>query len=353
MMDLALDESQTLLVRSFSDFFTKECPPSLVRETEPEGFSRELWQRFAEMGAPGMGLPEDMDGLDCGLLELCLVSAAAGKVLAPLLFAEVAAAGRLLARYSQHAQLVRRLARGEALLSLALPTARVGVSQDILVPGGGVADAVLALEDDILCLYGDADLRRSPTPPNLGSGCPAFWRMGSESAAEPIILAQGVEAKQAFATAWAEWKLLTAAALQGLAQKALAIAVEYASTREQFGVPIGGFQAVSHPLSDCAMAVEGAELLVWEAAWSADQNPGRFQELCAMALIFAAQTAQETTSTSLHTHGGYGFTEEYDIQLYYRRACAWVLQGGGVSEELLSLARLRSNIVANSAAGER
>jgi alkylation response protein AidB-like acyl-CoA dehydrogenase len=136
----------------------------------------------------------------------------------------------------------------------------------------------------------------------------------------------------------AEWKLLTAFSLVGLAQRSLEIGAEYARERIQFGVPIGGFQAIAHPLADCATRVDGAELLAWEGAWALAAEPERFEALAAMAFVWASQTAQRTAGVSLHTHGGYGFSLEYDIQLYYRRACAGSLVAGGAREELVSVA---------------
>ncbi len=106
-------------------------------------------------------------------------------------------------------------------------------------------------------------------------------------------------------------------------------------------MPIGRFQAVAHPLADCATRVEGRELLAWEAAWAESGETERFEELCSMAFVFAAQTAEQTTAVSLHTHGGYGVSLEYDIQLFYRRARAWSLVGGGARNELLKLADIR------------
>jgi alkylation response protein AidB-like acyl-CoA dehydrogenase len=138
----------------------------------------------------------------------------------------------------------------------------------------------------------------------------------------------------------AEWKLLTAFCQLGVAQQALEIGAAYARDRIQFGIPIGGFQAIAHPLADCATRVDGAELLAWEAAWAATEDRERFEALASMAFVWASQTAQRTTGVSLHTHGGYGFSLEYDIQLYYRRACSMALIAGGPREELPRVAQL-------------
>ena len=117
--------------------------------------------------------------------------------------------------------------------------------------------------------------------------------------------------------------MLTAAALVGLGLGALAIAVAYVSEREQFGVPIGSFQSLQHGLADVGVALDGAQLLARKAAWAFDQELRAAAELAAMAFLFAAEQAQRATERALHYHGGYGFMEEYDIQLFYRRAKGW------------------------------
>jgi hypothetical protein len=120
-----------------------------------------------------------------------------------------------------------------------------------------------------------------------------------------------------------DWLRLTAATLVGLAARALEIGVAYVKERHAFGVPIGSFQAVAHPLADAAAAVDGARLLAYEATWAADDAPERARELAALAFGFAGETARDVTARSLHFHGGYGFMMEYDVQLYWRRARAW------------------------------
>ena len=89
-----------------------------------------------------------------------------------------------------------------------------------------------------------------------------------------------------------------------------------------------------------------------EAAWADTEDPDRFEALAAMAFVWASQTAMRTTDVSLHTHGGYGFSEEYDIQLYYRRACAVPSAAGGAREELQRVAELCYEPGADARKGE-
>jgi alkylation response protein AidB-like acyl-CoA dehydrogenase len=98
-------------------------------------------------------------------------------------------------------------------------------------------------------------------------------------------------------------------------------------------VPVGTFQAVQHGLADVATKTEGAQMLARKAAWAADRGEDRWRLLAAMACANAADVAQQAAAVSLHYHGGYGFTLEYDIQLYLRRAKGWTLALGDIDEQ--------------------
>lgn len=338
-MNLALDESQQILEQTFVDLLARECPTTHVRTCESTGHSAALWSRYVELGAAAMGLPEAVGGLGMGLVELGLVARAGGRALAPVPFVEHAVATRLLAAVAPEDPLLARGVEGDAILSLVLPRpeavsgTRAGAGEPVLVAAGAVAQAVLVLEGDSLVAY-EAEAGASPRRVGeVGSGAAAFWTVGEASPCRRRVIARGEVARAAHAVAVAEWKLSTAFALVGLAQSALAIGAQYAKERIQFGVAIGSFQAIAHPLADCATRVDGADLLALEAAWARTEEPARFEALASMAFVWAAQTAQKTSGVSLHTHGGYGFSLEYDIQLYYRRALAWTLAAGGAREE--------------------
>lgn len=356
-MDLKLDESQEILRSTFLEMLEHECPITLVRACEETGYSETLWSRYQELGAHLMGLPESVGGLEMNLLELGLVAQTSGRALAPVPFLETAASGRLLARLGHtpggDAESARRaasaVAEGTSLISLVLPRpfAVLGTQShadaadcERLIPFGAIAESVLFHDGQKLYLIGGAEDRRSARLIDSGSGAIARWELSERDKADSVVLADDVAAAQAIARASAEWKLLAAFWLVGLAQRALEIGSEYARERIQFGVPIGGFQGIAHPLADAATRLDGAELLAWEAAWADEADPGRFEALASMAFAWAGQTALRTTDVSLHTHGGYGFSSEYDIQLFYRRAGALASIAGGAREELQSVASL-------------
>jgi alkylation response protein AidB-like acyl-CoA dehydrogenase len=170
-----------------------------------------------------------------------------------------------------------------------------------------------------------ADRRPVAAVPNLGAlpvaDCPVVG-------AETLLLAEGPDAVAAFAQAVSRWQVLTGTALAGLGAKALTIGTEYVMERRAFGVLIANFQTVQHRLADNATALDGGRLLAYEAAWAQDVGLANAESLATMALLFAAETAFKTAADSLQFHGGYGYTLEYDIQLYFRRAKAWALMAG-------------------------
>jgi alkylation response protein AidB-like acyl-CoA dehydrogenase len=125
---------------------------------------------------------------------------------------------------------------------------------------------------------------------------------------------------------WAAWErvmrdalVVLAAYANGACERALEITVQYAKDRKQFGKPIGAFQAISHYLADALTALDGSKYLTYEAASARDAGI-ETARLAPMAKLFACDTFRDTTATCQQIWGGVGFTLEYDIQLYFRRA---------------------------------
>ena len=114
--------------------------------------------------------------------------------------------------------------------------------------------------------------------------------------------------------------ILLAAQAVGGARAALDLAVDYAKTRQQFDKPLGAFQALAHYLADAATAVDGAQTLTWEAAWARSEGRAIAKQLAPMAKLYAGRTFRDVTATAVQIFGGVGFTVDFDIQLYFRRA---------------------------------
>ncbi|MDX6232728.1 MAG: hypothetical protein QOH68_1724 [Nocardioidaceae bacterium] len=314
-MDLRPTAEQQQLVEAFAALYADASSTERVRAAEPLGHLPELWDRLKATGAVEMAVPEAAGGWGASLLDLALVAEQHGRFIAPAPLIEAQVAARLLARLPGSGDLLTEVVGGNQLVTLAVRPARDGAAT--LVPAGAVADASIVLDGDRLVLVNRPDDVRHVA----NTGAMPLADLTVDGAATQ--LASGVEAVSSYAAAVDEWRVLTAAALVGIAARALEIIVAYAKERQAFGQPIGGFQGVAHRLADRAMEVDGAELLAREAAWAAAEDPQRAAELAAMAFGFAADTARDTTYYALHFHGGYGFMLEYDAQLYFRRARAW------------------------------
>jgi alkylation response protein AidB-like acyl-CoA dehydrogenase len=153
--------------------------------------------------------------------------------------------------------------------------------------------------------------------------------IGSDAQYEVALSGVRVPASARIGTAGTGWKtwndtllegiVLLAAQAIGGARYALDITVQYAKDREQFDKPLGAFQAIAHYLADAVTAVDGAETLVYESAWA--RADGRtIDQLAPMAKLIACKTFGDVTAMAQQVFGGVGFTLEYDIQLYFRRA---------------------------------
>ena len=113
--------------------------------------------------------------------------------------------------------------------------------------------------------------------------------------------------------------ILTAALAAGGTEYALDITVQYSKDREQFDKPLGAFQALAHNMADAKTELDGGKMLVYEAAWAHSKGQS-LASLAPMAKSFTTKAYRDTTAMAQQIFGGVGFTLEYEIQLYFRRA---------------------------------
>ncbi len=322
-MDLNITDEQREVVSAVRSFLSDHCPADVVRASESDGFDADLYAAFCDMAGPTIGVPEKLGGGGASLLDLELVCEQIGSFLAPVPFIEGAVACRALAASGGPGSryLDEMIDAPATVATIALRPAVDGTA--VLVPYGPVARLVVALDAaDLVVTHGAGNgVGRA----NLGSSSLADRFLGGPGRS---VLATGDIARSAYGLALDEWRTLMSGALVGLGEAALAIGVEYAKNRVQFGAPIGSYQSIARDLADAATLVDGARLLAREAAWAQTDDEGQFAPLAAMAFLFATRAARRASNVALHVHGGYGFTLEYDIQLYYRRAQAWPLRLG-------------------------
>lgn len=321
MLDLALSDDERNLQELFSSFFAKESPISVVRESEPLGFDRELWNRLVTTGAHEMAV----DG--ASKTDMVVVAEQIGRHIAPVPLIEHLVASKVCSAAG--------IEISDAIATLALRPAVDGNWG--LVPAGAVADVVVGVDGgELVCVSAPPTL----TAPKNHAASPIADR--STSGARTVV----GDASD-FVELLSLWQTLTSAALVGIATRALELALEYVNTRVQFDVKIGSFQSVQHGLADLPGLIDGARFLTFKSAWAhgttVDVDDHQIDDpivLASMAFLFASEVASVATDRSLHYHGGYGFSSEYDIQLYFRRARGWALILGSTRAEELRLADL-------------
>jgi alkylation response protein AidB-like acyl-CoA dehydrogenase len=325
-MDFALTDDQLDLQRSFGALLAAHAGTDVVRESEPTGFSVELWKRVGELGVPQLASAAATDGNPATMSQLIVIAEEYGKRLAPVPLIETLTTARLLDRFD-------RKPPASGVCTMALRKVRTGGAAELLA-AGAIADSVVALIGDELVL---GRLAEEGTPRfvlNLGSS-PLANRLVAES---PTVLARGAAATEHYQRALDDWKLLSAAALVGAAREAHRMTVAYVKERRAFNVPIGWFQTVAHHLADAINDLDGAHLLTHKAAWAIDAGQPDAPRLASMAYAYATELAERVTAECLHFHGGVGYTMEHSVQLYFRRAKAWPLALGDPRDEFLVLA---------------
>lgn len=298
------------------DVLATACPPDTVRAAWPGGDRPRvdaLWRALAELGVPALLVPELDGGL--GLDELALVAAMleAGYAGVPGPLLETVVAAPVLPP-----GLRERVLAG---------TSRVAVQRARLVPHAATSDAVLQIDRRPVRLLQAACVE--PAPTTDGSRAAALV----DGEGDPVEVSDGqVELLTHRATAAA------AAYLVGLARRMLALTVSYVQTRHQFGVPVGSFQAVQHPLADALVAVELAEPVVLAAAADLSTRAPYATRTVGTAKALASDAATRTARTALQAHGAMGYTVEYDLHLFAKRAWAVAADWGLAAEHREALA---------------
>lgn len=328
-MNLELSADQEALREAFARFLNEESSMARVRAALPSGFDPALWSGLAELGAFSVRVPEAAGGLGLGVLDATALMEEVGRTLASGPIAETLVAARLLALLGAEraGDLLERVLAGRSVLGLAFH--EIDEQPVQWVAGGAVAEAVVARDgDDVVLVRPPAADRAEP---NLASTPIAEidLRQG-----ERTVLATGLAAAEEFTRAIEEWKLLTAAALNGLARESVRLAAAYATERVQFGQPIGAYQALSHPLADLITEIDGGKLLVWKTIRDIADGSKKAGGEISLSLWWNADAAARTVQQALQTFGGYGLTTEYDIHLYNLRAKAWPLVFGDPSRLL-------------------
>ncbi len=356
MLDLDFTHEQDMLRDMVRGLCAEFSPLERVRELEddPDGIARDLWQRFGELGLCGLMVPESAGGSGMNLIDGVVLYEELGRSLAPLphYVSCVLSAGTIaeVGTPAQQDELLGGIASGDTIATVGWLEPGGGYKPrgvqlaarsdgDGFVLDGTKAHVQFAAAADLLVVLartgnGDVDVDLFVVPSDA-SGLSIEQRLSISSDTQYLVTFDrvpvpgtarlGVPDAPAGA-GWPAWQqtmhagaILAAAQAVGGAAYALETTVEYAKTRRQFDKALAEFQAISHHLADARTTLDGARLLVCEAAWA--HSTGRSTErLAPMAKLFACRTYRDITAMCQQVFGGIGFTVEYDIQLYFRRA---------------------------------
>jgi alkylation response protein AidB-like acyl-CoA dehydrogenase len=318
-LDYSLTEDHEAVQEAYKQFFKTHCSIETVRAAEESGLDKSVWERLCAMGATTMALPESVGGDGATLVDLTLVAEEIGRTLAPVPWIDHVCAARLLARLDA---LDPDIVSGKQIV--ALDPQHDSVSGVRLIPVGSIADHIVVCDgDDVVRLTFDT---RPVKVDNIGR-LPMAW-VDPGTADTRIVMASGSKALAEYQRALDEWRLLTGSALVGLVEETMNIAAEFAKTRYTLGVPISTLQAISHPLANIAITVQGGRNLARRAAWFLDNEPEERRELAPSAFVFMAEEAAKAATMAVHIQGGLGVSAEAAATAYLVRARGWALAGG-------------------------
>ena len=317
IVDLHPTDDQLLVEESVAGLLARRLPVDRLRYPAAGQAATEhaIWDEFAEIGLFGLGLPEASGGVGYGLPEEVLVARALGRHLgSPAVLATMVAA-----------HLAAEAAEAGLLLGILAGHVRAGFAQtvaegELQLIDAGRADRLVLLGPQGAVLIDATSLSKRRTVQSIDETL-ALERAGLPAlgASDPAIADRA--------------SLLLAAALVGIAQATLDMAVDYAGTRQQFGRPIGAFQAIKHLCADMAVRAAAAEAQLFHAAATAGLVADGEAEIAASRLL-AADAALANAKANIQIHGAMGFTAECNAHLYLKRAHVLAMLGSSRGREL-------------------
>jgi alkylation response protein AidB-like acyl-CoA dehydrogenase len=357
-MDFDFSEPQRILLDSARNFLGKEAK-NYARKIEKEEtqFSPDFWQRMAQLGWLGMVFPEEYGGTEGDFADLVLLLEEMGKALIPGPFISMIVSGLAILYFGSGEQKRRflppliegKLIMTPALLKPGSPTKEKHPGESIrlktshyeisgtrlFVPYAHVADWLIysseAERGKIFFLV------EAHTPGVSCSLLPTLAMDGQcQVSLQNVQVPQGNrlglegEGEMLFARIM-EWGALAHSSfILGLLEKVLAFTVEHAKQREQFGRPIGSFQAIQHQCADMVTEIDKIRFLAYRAAWKLSQKMPAGKEI-SMAKARASDASRKVCLLGIKIHGGIGISEEHDLQLYFRKAKAAEMAFGDAS----------------------
>jgi alkylation response protein AidB-like acyl-CoA dehydrogenase len=299
-VDFDLSDDQIALRDAARELLDARSSSERVRKliASDDAYDAELWRDMAEQGWLALDVAEDDGGLGLGFVEVAVLAEEVGRHVSPAPYLSTVLARHALA----NTKWTERLVSGDAIGAIAWGN---GVVVD-----AAAADVLVVVQPDAVTMHELSERPQSEAALDLTRPVSRLALDGGERIGDADLAMSLLDRG---ATAYA-------AELLGAAQRMLEATVEYAKVREQFGRPIGSFQAVKHRCADMLVDVEGMRSAVWYAAWAIDADADDRSLAASTAKAWASDAGMRVMNSALQVHGGIGFTWEHDLHLYLKRA---------------------------------
>jgi alkylation response protein AidB-like acyl-CoA dehydrogenase len=352
-VNFSFSDDQILLRNSVRAALDEQCKPAHVRAMfdDAKGYSDQLWGEMAKLGWLGLPFPEEQGGAGLGLVELALLMEEMGRAAYPgPFFATVVLGGfgiMLGGGAAQKDKWLSAIASGKARATAALleehldwdpasitaTAAKSGGGWTLsglkrFVPWAHVADVVLvpARSPEGLSLFlVDPKASGVTLKPMVGIDLASRWsemRLDKVPVGADALLGQAGTAGPLLESLLRRAAVMSSAEMLGSARRCLDMSVEYAKVREQFGQPIGSFQAIRHRCAEMLLEAENAHAAVYYAAWALTAGAEDAAIASSICKAYVSEAARKVCGDAIQVHGGIGFTWEYDLHLYMKRAKA-------------------------------
>lgn len=316
-MDFTFSEDQILFRDSVREFLSNEVTADSLRERwdMPGGRNRELWAALADLGLTGMLVSEANGGLGMNEVDFVLLAEECGRAALPEPLVDTVLVATPILQEAGVDDVLGAIASGQSAVAVQ-PTAGALVADaefsDYLIVQKDKAVYLVKSEEAALELQESVDPGRS-----LYS---VAWQSSGAR-----LLADGDEGLAMQSRLFNRGALGAAAQLLGLSQRMMELSVNYTSERNQFGKPIGSFQAVKHHMANVAVKTEFAKAPVYRAAYSVAHNLSDAAQHVSHAKLAATEAATSAAKSGIQVHGAMGYTWEVDLQMFMKRA--WALAG--------------------------
>lgn len=314
-MYLGFDSEQREIISAAHDLLEDCCTPNVIRDSWAGEFPTSLWQQFVQMGAPLALVSEAHEGMGFSFVETVGILEEVGRFAVPAPIMETINVVAPILEAAQEWELLEAVGAGKIIA-----TANFDRSGFISYPK---ADVALVLQGAQVKLI---EMKESST--TFERTIDGARPVGRTDAPGRILELDDLVIQRA----WMGGVLGTAAELLGLAEQMLQMTVDYVKVREQFGRPVGSFQAVKHRLANVLIEIETARPLVYAASWSLSEGEPEAERDVVAARVAIARAALNAARSCLQSHGGIGYTTEYDLSLWMKRSWALNASWGSASQ---------------------